>query len=82
MELEHLVGKWCVGHHVPTYVPWDNVCIHGLHIAFTCLIVDSIVGECIFGNGGTQTRHETGELLLIKTGVHHKDIVSVGGLQS
>ena len=53
MQLEHLLAERRVGHHVPTDVPRDNIRIHGLHIAFTRLVIDGVVGQCILGHRGT-----------------------------
>ena len=82
MELEHLLAEWSVRHKVCTDIPWYHIRIHGLQIAFTCLIVNRIVNQCILGECGTQSRHNTRELLLIETRVHGKNIMIERRIQS
>ena len=82
MQLQHLVGKWRIRHHIPSDIPRDNIRVHGLHIALARLVIDRIVGQRILGHGSTQTGHKAGELILVEARIHHKDIVSISGLQS
>ena len=82
MELEHLVVEWCVGHEVGSDVPRHYLCIHCLIISLAKLIIDGIAGQSIFCDGGRKSRHYAGEFLLIKTGVHHSNIVIESWLQT
>ena len=82
MELKHFLMEWCIRHHIPPYIPWQHICIHGLHIAFAYLIIDGIIDQCILCQVGMQARHKTGEFLLIETGIHRKNIVIKCWLQT
>ena len=82
MQLQHLVGKRRIRHHIPSDIPRDNIRVHGLHIALTRLVIDGVIGERILCDSGTQTCHKAGELFLVEARIHHKDVVSISGLQS
>ena len=82
VELEHLLAEWSVRHKVCTDIPWYHIRIHGLEIAFTRLIVNRIVNQCILGECSTQSCHDARELLLIETRVHGKNIMIERRIQS
>ena len=82
MELEHLLVEWRIRHKVSTNTPWDHIRVYCLQIAFTRLVVDSVIYQRILGDVCTQACHDTGELLLVETRVHRKDIVIKRRVQS